>query len=167
VLLLGDDLRLLAQTAQSEAHLRALLPTDADRAPVPASAYNVAAQLLAVESGVDAHPPSARVHLGGGRWVTLRADRIAGRAPIAAAAIAVSIEPTPAVERAALYAGLAGLTTREAELLGHLASGGDTREVAARMFVSQHTVQDHLKSIFAKTGVNSRRELLSRATGVA
>jgi DNA-binding CsgD family transcriptional regulator len=35
------------------------------------------------------------------------------------------------------------------------------------MFVSQHTVQDHLKSIFAKTSMHSRRELLSRALGAS
>ena len=34
------------------------------------------------------------------------------------------------------------------------------------MFVSGHTVQDHLKSIFAKTATRSRRSLLARALGV-
>jgi len=33
------------------------------------------------------------------------------------------------------------------------------------MFLSEHTVQDHLKSIFAKTSARSRRALLSRAVG--
>ena len=33
------------------------------------------------------------------------------------------------------------------------------------MFLSENTVQDHLKSIFAKTGTRSRRALLSRALG--
>jgi len=33
------------------------------------------------------------------------------------------------------------------------------------MFVSQHTVQDHLKSIFAKTATRNRRTLLARALG--
>jgi DNA-binding CsgD family transcriptional regulator len=33
------------------------------------------------------------------------------------------------------------------------------------MFVSEHTVQDHLKSIFTKTSVRSRGALLSRALG--
>jgi DNA-binding CsgD family transcriptional regulator len=33
------------------------------------------------------------------------------------------------------------------------------------MFVSEHTVQDHLKSIFGKTSVHNRRTLLARALG--
>jgi DNA-binding CsgD family transcriptional regulator len=33
------------------------------------------------------------------------------------------------------------------------------------MFVSEHTIQDHLKSIFDKTAVRNRRTLLARAAG--
>jgi DNA-binding CsgD family transcriptional regulator len=66
-------------------------------------------------------------------------------------------------ERAALFARAYGLSDREIELMGHRVTGTDTRDLANRMFVSQHTVQDHLKSIFAKTSMHSRRELLSRA----
>ena len=165
VLLLSDDLELLTQTPQTDAYLRALLPTDAERAPIPAGAYNVAAQLLAQEAAVDTHPPWARVHLSDGLWVTLRAARIEKRSGDAAS-IAVSIEPTPATERAALYARVAGLSERESELLTHLVAGADTRELAQHLFVSENTVQDHLKSVFAKTGVNNRRVLVARATGL-
>ena len=35
------------------------------------------------------------------------------------------------------------------------------------MFLSEHTVQDHLKSIFAKTGTHNRRALLSLVLGSA
>ena len=161
LLLLSEDLEPVTQTAPADAYLRALLPTDADRSPVPAGAYNVAAQLLAQEDGVDGHPATARVHLGGGGWVTLRAARMPGPP----AGIAVSIEPTTPAERTALYARVAGLSEREAELLAHLVGGSDTRELARRLFVSEHTVQDHLKSVFAKTGAANRRVLVARATG--
>jgi hypothetical protein len=51
VLVLAADLQVRAQTAQTEAHLRALLPPDGDRPPIPAGAYNVGAQLIANEAG--------------------------------------------------------------------------------------------------------------------
>jgi hypothetical protein len=64
VLALSPELEVRARTAETEAYLRQLVPPDSAGAPViPAGAYNVAAQLLAVEGGVDRHPPSARVHL--------------------------------------------------------------------------------------------------------
>jgi DNA-binding CsgD family transcriptional regulator len=86
---------------------------------------------------------------------------------VGGAQVAVTIEPTPAAERTTLYSRVLGLTPREAELLGHLAAGDDTHAVARRMFLSPHTVQDHLKAVFAKAGVNSRRALVARATGAA
>lgn len=165
LLLLSDDLVPLTQTPQTDAYLRALLPTEAERAPVPAGALHVGAQLLAREQEVDAHAACARVHLGGGVWVTLRAARMVAGSSAGRASIAVSIEPTPPAERTALYARVTGLSERETELLCHLVGGSDTHALARRLFVSEHTVQDHLKSVFAKTGAGNRRVLVARATG--
>jgi DNA-binding CsgD family transcriptional regulator len=121
--------------------------------------------LLATEAGVDHNPPSARVHLSGGLWVTLSAARIGGAGPAQDRDIAVTIEETSPPERVALFTRAFGLSAREGELLGNLVNGTDTREIARRMFLSEHTVQDHLKSIFAKTAAPNRRILLSRALG--
>jgi hypothetical protein len=77
VLLLSPAFEVRAQTPQTQRYLQALVPPEAeDQAPVPAGAYNVAAQLLAAEAGMDDNPPVARVHLAGGRWLTLRAARM-------------------------------------------------------------------------------------------
>ena len=165
VLVLSPELEVRAQTPETESYLRVLVPPDTDRDPIPAGAYNVAAQLLAVEAGVDDSPPSARVHLAGGVWLTLRAARIGDTGPVERRDIAVTIESASPAERLDLYVRACGLSPREVELLGHLATGLDTRHIAQLMFLSEHTVQDHLKSIFAKTGVRSRRTLLNRAIG--
>ena len=79
-------------------------------APIPASAYNVAAQLLAIEADVDQSAPSARVHLSDGLWMTLRAARIGESGPKEGRNIAVTIEETSPPERVALFARVLGLS---------------------------------------------------------
>lgn len=159
VLLLDNELGVVGRTASTEEWLRVLVPVAADRPAIPAAAYNVGAQLLAVERRVDDHPPSTRVHLTGGRWVTLRAARISDER------IAVTIEDSIPAERLDLFARSHGFTPRETELLVHLAAGDDTHEIARRMLVTENTVQDHLKSVFEKASVRNRPLLLSRALG--
>ena len=165
VLMLSADLQVRGQTPETEKYLRMLLPRDDGRSPIPAAAYNVAAQLIAMETNVDDHPPTARVHLSGASWLTLRAARIAGPRPRSDQDIAVTIEPTSPSDRTALLVSSCGLSTREAEVVHELANGADTRGIAEAMTLSEHTVQDHLKSIFAKTGARNRRQLISFALG--
>jgi DNA-binding CsgD family transcriptional regulator len=169
VLLLDPDLRILGQTVASDAWLGLLLLRQDGSAPIPASAYNVAAQLLAQEQGIDPNGPSARVHLAGGLWATLRASRMqsdpgggAGRG----GSVAVIAETSTPAERLDLFSRAHGLSPRETELLGHLARGANTHELTRLMLLSRYTVQDHLTSIFAKTGVRGRRVLLAHALGV-
>ena len=161
-LVLSPELALRAQTTQTSEWLAALLPPRAGRSPVPAAAYNVAAQLLATEAGIDQHAAQARVHVGGGLWLTLRADRLDSSGPQARRDIVVTMELSSATERRDVFARSHGLTPRETEVLRHLAEGRDTRSVALEMSISELTVQDHLKSVFAKTATSSRRELLAR-----
>jgi hypothetical protein len=116
MLLLSPHLDVLAQTAETEAYLRTLVPPDEDRSPIPASAYNVAGQLLATEAGVDSHAPMARVHLAGGRWLTLRAARMEDFRSADARDIAVTLEDSSPAERAGLFAAANALTSREGEL---------------------------------------------------
>lgn len=166
VLLLSPALDVQAQTPPTQRYLRLLVPPDsAAQAPVPAGAYNVGAQLLAAEAGVDGNPPRARVHLGGGQWLTLRAARMDAARPVSDRVVAVSIEAAAPAERVSLFARACGLSSRETELLGRVVAGASTRDVAGLMFVSEHTVQDHLKSIFTKTGTHTRRTLLARVLG--
>ncbi len=59
------------------------------------------------------------------------------------------------------------LSPREQEVVRLLAEGLTTVVMAERLGISPHTVRDHLKNLYRKTGTNSRSELLglvSRAT---
>jgi DNA-binding CsgD family transcriptional regulator len=169
-LTLDDGLRITSRTAASQAWLEVLLPPQPSEQAVPASVYNVAAQLLSAEEGIDDHPAVTRTHLAGGFWLTLRAARLSAEKEPAASAdgggtIVVTIEEASAADRLDLFGRAFGLTPRERELLSLLAIGSDTRALARQMSLSGHTVQDHLKSIFAKTDSRDRIALLSRALG--
>jgi len=55
-----------------------------------------------------------------------------------------------------------GLTLRESEVAALLARGLSNREIAAALFISEHTVKSHLKSVFRKTGVGTRARAVAR-----
>jgi len=54
-------------------------------------------------------------------------------------------------------------TARESEVLALAARGLTNKEVAYRLGISERTVQFHMKSIFQKTGTNSRTEAVTEA----
>ena len=159
VVLLDGELRLRGRTTQADDWLSRLLPAQGGRPVVPAVAHNVGAQLLAVEAGVDRADPAGRVHLGAGAWVTVRAARLGPDE------IAVSMEPIVAGERTDLVGRAFGLSPRERTVLDHLCSGAPTAAIAAALHLSPLTVQDHVKSVFERTGVRTRGELVALAVG--
>ncbi len=58
------------------------------------------------------------------------------------------------------HPALADLSPRELEILEHLMVGERVSVIAANLFISEHTVRNHLKSIFRKTGTGSQAELV-------
>ena len=76
--------------------------------------------------------------------------------------MAVVIEPAKGGDVAPLIVEAYGLTQRELDVTRAIARGLGTAEVAEHLFVSQHTVRDHVKSVFEKVGVSSRGELVAK-----
>ncbi len=76
--------------------------------------------------------------------------------------IAVIIEPAHPGRISSLLMSAYGLTEREQEVTKLVLQGSSTSQIADALVVSPHTVQQHLKSIFDKTGVRSRRDLVGK-----
>jgi DNA-binding NarL/FixJ family response regulator len=75
---------------------------------------------------------------------------------LAAATLRASTAATPAPESSSPAQPPDGLTQREAEILALIAQGLTNPEIAARLFLSNHTVKTHISRIFAKTGSRDR-----------
>lgn len=60
---------------------------------------------------------------------------------------------------------ITNLSRREREVLQKLVDGLSTTDAARALFVSPHTLRNHLKSIYRKLGVHSRVELMRRLLG--
>jgi DNA-binding CsgD family transcriptional regulator len=76
--------------------------------------------------------------------------------------IAVIIELAQPLEIAPLIGAAYGLSDRERQVLQQVVIGLSTAAIAEALYISANTVQDHLKAIFDKVGVRSRRELVAQ-----
>lgn len=119
----------------------------------------VARQARAVASGKSTAAATARVRTAAGRWALVRGSTLVGEAE---AQTAVTLESARTPEIAPLVVSAYGLTDRERLVTENVAQGLSTAAVARRLHLSPLTVQDHLKSIFEKTGVSTRGELVAR-----
>ena len=128
-----------------------------DRGAAPIEVQSVAASLRSLLAG-DAAPPRLRIRTKAGRWIVLHASwmHVAGEE-----AIAVIVEEAMPTEVAPLIMLAYGLTERERAVTGLVSSGLSTAEIATELHITADTVQDHLKSIFRKTGAGSRMELVA------
>jgi DNA-binding CsgD family transcriptional regulator len=144
----------VASTPQAERWLTHLGPP----APVhPSVVYGLVAHLRALEA---AHAPQevvarTRARLHSGRWLVLHAARLQGTV----GQLALVLEPARPSDLAPLLARGYRLSARERAVAGQVLLGHSTSEIGAALGITAYTVRDHLKVIFAKVRVRSRREL--------
>jgi DNA-binding CsgD family transcriptional regulator len=162
IVVLDVDGRPLSATREATAWLDDLDPTLTGAAmsefPLPFEAHAYVAQ---VRASAGDHGGSrvarARLRTRTGVWLVMHGSMLEGTDDVA-----LVIEPAKANDIAPLIVEAYGLTQREVDVTRAISRGLGTAEIATHLFVSQHTVRDHIKSVFEKVGVSSRGELVAK-----
>ncbi|MEO2213539.1 helix-turn-helix transcriptional regulator [Paenibacillus amylolyticus] len=167
ILITSDTFLLLSLNAPAQywlSQLRMLEHIGPDVLPRPVRAVSshlqrkIRAERVADTPFAPDSPSKVCIQLPDGRYLILHASlmqQITGPDQIA-----IRLEQAMPQDLLPLLAESHGLSSRERELLGYVLRSYSSKEIAAAMHISVYTVQDHLKSIFAKTKVSSRRELI-------
>jgi DNA-binding CsgD family transcriptional regulator len=156
VVLLDEEMELVASTPEAE-ELLPLIGHGSTHLPLPVSVYSVAAALTSSD-----RPPSVRVRATTGGWLHLHASRLRSASE---ARIAVVVEQAEPQSTLGVLLAAYGLTARELDVARLVLRGVSTRAISDELHISTHTVQDHLKSVFDKVGVRSRRDLVGYLLG--
>ena len=93
-----------------------------------------------------------------GRWLRLSVSPMEGRDGM----VALTVDTARPDDLVRILLDSYGLTPRETEIVLRLCRGLPTKDIAADLYISAHTVRDHVKVIYDKAGVNSRGELVAR-----
>jgi DNA-binding CsgD family transcriptional regulator len=101
-------------------------------------------------------PAISRVLSRSGTWITLHGSILEP------ACVAVIIEAAHPARIYPLLMSVYKFTERERDIISLVLQGTSTTQIAQDLVMSANTVQQHLKSIFDKTGVRSRRDLVGK-----
>jgi DNA-binding CsgD family transcriptional regulator len=160
LLVLGEDWSLESATPGAQQWLHQL-PGGEDGGHLPPAVLSVAGQAKrsASAAGTSGEIAFARVLSTAGRWIVLHGATLMSDG---SRRVAVIVEAAHPARIAPLLMAAYQLTDREQEVTRLVLQGHATRDIADSLFISAHTVQEHLKSVFEKTGVRSRRDLVGK-----
>jgi DNA-binding CsgD family transcriptional regulator len=168
VLMLDQQGRVVQHNAAAECRLRELGELGQswrEGAGLPMQVWTVLGALhRAMNPATDrdfTSEPQLHVRGRGGRWLTLQASRTEPDALGASVAVVV-IAPSGPREVFRLSTIGYGLTSREREVVELVVRGASSRQIAQALYISEHTVKDHLDHIFEKVGARGRREVVKR-----
>ncbi|GGT74596.1 helix-turn-helix transcriptional regulator [Actinomadura citrea] len=151
---------LISVNADARRHLDDLPPGPSSPTPfgirLPAWMHGMAVGARATAEG----GTEVRIRDRAGRWLVCQASCLR-EADGSFGHTALVIEPATSAQVSLLTAEACGLSDRELEITLAVARGLTSGEIAQALFISVHTVRDHIKAIFKKVGVSRRGELIA------
>jgi DNA-binding CsgD family transcriptional regulator len=160
LIVVSEDWRIESVTPGIDQWLAALPDSDTRAGELPPSVLAVAGRVLRQTTGTAGDESAfARILSRSGTWIMLHGTALVSDGSRRAAVI---IEPAHPARISPLLMSAYGLTKRERDITRLVLRGHSTTEIADQLVLSAQTVQQHLKSVFDKTGVHSRRDLVGK-----
>jgi DNA-binding CsgD family transcriptional regulator len=154
LILLAPDNSVIGRNPAADQWLEELSWQEAGEIPI--EIHSLAARLRRADASTSLSP--LRVRTKSGRWIILQASWVSGEDR---SVVAVIIQEATPDEVAPIVMSAYGLSEQERAVSGLVFQGQSTQDISQHLRIAENTVQDHLKSIFNKTGVRSRRELVA------
>jgi DNA-binding CsgD family transcriptional regulator len=165
VIVLDEHLSISSTNAEAEQWMADLHDPrwmDAGPGSLPAAIYAAAAQAAQPDSSRSETAAVTRLRTRGGDWLAVHVSRLGGPTGRRTAVVVESARP---MQIASLYLDAHGLTPAQMRVTSLVLQGRSTKEIVKQLHISAYTVQEHLRSVFDKFGVGSRRELVAALLG--
>jgi DNA-binding CsgD family transcriptional regulator len=158
VVVLGHDLSVVSINAPAERWLDDIEGEWPSNFDVPVPVIAAAARVIAPDIDGPVESAVARLRSKRGGWITVQASPLRGSGQ---EQVAVLVQPATAREVTSMVLAAHGLTPAQHRVAALVLQGRPTAEIVATLQISTNTLQEHLRAVFDRFGVGSRRELVA------
>jgi DNA-binding CsgD family transcriptional regulator len=157
VIVLGADLSVVSINATAEGWLDDVAGEWPSTFDVPVPVIAAAARVIAPDLDDPLESVVARLPSKRGGWISVHASRLRGRGR----EVVVVVQPATSQEVSSMVLAAHGLTPAQRRVAALVLQGRSTAEIVSTLHISTNTLQEHLRAVFDRFGVGSRRELVA------
>jgi len=163
IIILGADLSVVSINGQAELWLRDIVDADwPAQLDLPFPILAMAAQVAGLIDGATRVAGPTRLRRKNGGWISVHASNLDGAG---GRQVAVVLDVAGSAQMSSLILAAYGLTPAQSRVAALVVQGWSTRSIVAELHISSNTLQEHLRAVFDKLGIGSRRELVAVLSG--
>jgi DNA-binding CsgD family transcriptional regulator len=161
VIVLGPDLSVVSINAPAERWLDDIAGEWPSHFDVPVQVVAAAARMIAPDIDDPLESAVARLPSKRGGWISVQASRLRGTGE---EQVVVLLQQATPLEVSSMILAAHGLTPAQRRVAALVLQGRSTAQIVATLHISANTLQEHLRAVFDRFGVGSRRELVAALT---
>ena len=163
IIILDGDLSVVSINEEAERWLADIVEVDwPAHHNLPFALLATAAQVAGLSQDGAGAPVPTRLRRRSGGWIAVHASTLDGAG---GRHVAVVLDEAGTVQVSSLLLAAHGFTPAQSRVAALVVQGRSTRSIMAELHISSNTLQEHLRAVFDKLGIGSRRELVAVLSG--